>query len=171
MEEENFNKTAEEALAFQKIWLETISRMMQAGFTISPSSPPPEMMRQMRTGIFQALATSWDEFMRSPHFLEGVRQWMENAITFRKLSNEFMARVRTELQAPSRGDIDSVMLTVRHMEKRLLDRLDELSAEVAALKNQTKERNPQPRKSPARPADRTRGAAQGVSENGKGAKR
>ncbi len=131
--ENDLNKTAEEAIAFQKIWLETMSRIMQAAFTISPNSPPPDALRQMRSGVWNALADSWEEFMRSPQFLNGVRQWMDNAIAFRKLSNDFMARIRTELQAPSRGDIDTIMLTVRHMEKRLLDRVDELSRQVAEL--------------------------------------
>ena len=71
--------------------------------------------------------------MRSPQFLEGIKQWMDNAINFRKLSNDFMARVRNELQAPSREDIDTVMLSVRHMEKRLLDRVEELSAQIEEI--------------------------------------
>ena len=117
--------------------METITKMMQAAFTMTPNSPPPEVLRQIRNGIFQALAESWEEFMRSPQFLDGMRQWMENAIAFRKMSNDFLARVRNETQAPSRGDMDSIMLAVRHMEKRLLDRVDELSAQVTALKGQT----------------------------------
>lgn len=131
--DDNFQKTAEEAVSFQKIWMETMSRMMQAAFTFSPNSPPPEIMRQIRSGIFQALATSWDEFMRSPQFLEGMRQWMENAITFRRMTNDFLARARNEMQSPSKGDIDTIMLTVRHMEKRLLDRVEELSTQVNQL--------------------------------------
>jgi hypothetical protein len=71
--------------------------------------------------------------MRSPQFLEGMRQWMENAVTFRKMTNDFMAKVRNELQAPSRDDIDTVMLNIRHMEKRILDRMDEMCVEVKAL--------------------------------------
>lgn len=130
---DNFEKAAEEAASFQKIWMETMSKMMQAAFTFSPNAPPSDVMRQIRSGIFQALAASWEEFMRSPQFLEGMRQWMENAIAFRRMTNDFMCRVRTEMQAPSRGDIDTLMLTVRHIEKRLLDRVDELSAEVKAL--------------------------------------
>ena len=118
--------------------METMSKMMQAAFTVTPNSPPPEVLKQIRNGIFQALAESWEEFMRSPQFLDGMRQWMENAIAFRKLSNDFMARVRNETQAPSRGDMDSIMLAVRHMEKRLLDRVDELSAQVAALRKQAR---------------------------------
>ena len=45
---------AEQAAAFQKMWLDTISRLMQAAFTGAPNSPPPEMVRQIRSGIFQA---------------------------------------------------------------------------------------------------------------------
>ncbi len=162
---DDFVKTAEEAAAFQKIWLETITKIMQAACTISPNSPAPEMLRQVRSGIFQAMANSWDEYMRSPQFLEGVRQWMENAVAFRKLSNDWMARVRTELQAPSRGDVDSMMLTVRHMEQRLLDRLDQLSAEIAALKAKSGARKHPPR-SPAR-QQRPKSAEQRIRSNGK----
>src|SRR6516162_11769540 len=133
---ENFEKTAQQAAAFQKIWMESMSKLMQTAFTITPNSPPPEILRQIRSGIFQALAQSWEEFMRSPQFLEGMKQWMESAINFRKMTNDFMAKIRNEMQAPSRDDIDTVMLSVRHMEKRLLDRVEELSTQVAQLNQQ-----------------------------------
>ncbi len=125
-----FEKATEQAAAFQKIWMESASKIMQAAFTMGPNSPPPEILRQIRSGIFQALANSWEEFMRSPQFLDGMKQWTENAISFRKLTNDFMAKVRNELQAPSRDDMDSIMLSIRHVEKRLLDRIDELSAQL-----------------------------------------
>jgi len=133
MNENDFEKTAEQAAAFQKIWGESLSRMIQTAFTSGPSSPPPELLREIRNGIFQALAKSWDEFMRSPQFLDGMKQWMDQAVSFRKLSNDFMAKVRNEMQAPSREDIDTVMLAVRHMEKRLLDRVDHLAEQLGAL--------------------------------------
>ena len=60
-----------------------------------------------------------------------MKQWMENAIAFRKMSTDFMAKMRNEMQAPSRDDIGHVMLTVRHLEKRLLDRI-EIAGEIAA---------------------------------------
>src|SRR6516164_3090165 len=102
---ESTEKSSEEAAAFQKIWMETMSRMMQTAFTVSPNSPTPEVLRQMRSGIFQALAQSWEEFMRSPQFLEGMKQWMETAIAFRKITSDFLAKARNEMQAPSRDDI------------------------------------------------------------------
>src|SRR5262245_3038934 len=78
--EDNFAKTTEQAAAFQKIWMESMSKLMQTAFTMTPNSPPPEVLRQIRGGIFQALAQSWEEFMRSPQFLEGMKQWMDSAI-------------------------------------------------------------------------------------------
>jgi hypothetical protein len=128
---DTFEKAGQEAAALQKLWMENFTKAVQGAFNFSPDSAPPEMLRQIRAGIFQTLAQSWDEFMRSPQFLDGMRQWMENAVTFRKVSSEFMGRIRNDMQAPSRSDIDTVMLTVRHMEKRLLDRLDELSARIS----------------------------------------
>jgi hypothetical protein len=130
---DDFEKTADQVAAFQKIWAESISKMMQTAFTMGPNSAPPEVLRQIRSGLFQALAQSWEEFMRSPQFLEGMRQWMETAINFRKMTNDFMARVRNELQAPSRDDIDTIMLSVRHMEQRLLDRVETLTGQLDEL--------------------------------------
>lgn len=130
---DNSEKTDQQASAFQKVWTESMSKLMQTAFAFGPDQAPPEVLRQIRSGIFQALAGSWEEFMRSPQFLEGMRQWMESAVTFRKMTNDFMAKVRNEMQAPSREDIDTIMLSVRHMEKRLLDRVEELSAQVHDL--------------------------------------
>jgi len=130
---DDFEKTAEQAAAFQKIWMESMSKIMQTAFAFGSDSPPPDVLKQIRSGIFQALAQSWEEFMRSPQFTESMKQWMDAAINFRKMSNDFMAKVRNEIQAPSRDDIDTVMLTVRHMEKRLLDRVDELGIKIAQI--------------------------------------
>src|ERR1043165_130749 len=128
------DKTADPMAAFQKMWTDSLSKMMQTAFTFGPDSAPPEVLRQLRSGMFQALAESWEEFMRSPQFLEGMKQWMETAVAFRKVTGEFLAKARNEMQAPSREDIDTIMLNIRHMEKRLLDRVEDLSREVAALK-------------------------------------
>jgi hypothetical protein len=134
---DNFEKTAEQAAAFQKIWMDSMSKIMQAAFTVGSNSPPPDVLKEIRSGIFRALAQSWEEYMRSPQFAESMKQWMDAAINFRKMSNDFMAKVRNEMQAPSRDDIDTVMLTVRHMEKRLLDRIDDLANQIAALNNRS----------------------------------
>jgi hypothetical protein len=131
---ENTDKTAEQAAAFQKIWLDSMAKLMSAAFTFGADSAPPDVLREIRSGIFQALAKSWEEFMRSPQFLDGMKQWMDQAVTFRKMSNDFMAHMRNEMQGSSREDIDTIMLAVRHMERRLLDRVEDLSEAVRELK-------------------------------------
>ncbi len=133
---QNSQTSAEQAAAFQKIWIESMSKFMQAAYSMGPESTPPEMARLIRNGVFQSLAKSWEEFMRSPQFLQGMRQWMDGMITFRKLTNDYLAGVRNELQAPSRDDIDQVLLAMRHMEKRLLDRVDELSDQMSEVQEQ-----------------------------------
>lgn len=130
MNEEQNESANDQMAGFQKIWMETVSKTMQAAFTFTPGSPPPEVLRQIRGGIFQALAESWESFMRSPEFLATMKQGMEQAVTFRKKSSIFMGKLRHEMQAPSCEDIDAVMLTVRHMEKRLLDRMEQLASQV-----------------------------------------
>ncbi|PWU21388.1 MAG: hypothetical protein C5B50_01900 [Verrucomicrobia bacterium] len=155
MPDNSFERSAEQLAAFQKIWMESFSKMMQAGFAFGPNSPPPELLRQMRSGIFEALAKTWEDYMRSPQFLQGMKQWMDGAVAFRKMTNDFMGKVRNEMQSPSRDDIDHVMIAVRHMEKRLLDRIEELAGRVddlnAILANgQVKKRPAAPRNRAAR---------------------
>ncbi len=123
----------EQVAAFQRIWMDTFSKLLQIAVKLPPDSAPPEVLREMRNGVFQGLAKSWDEFLRSPQFLEGMKQWMESAITMRKFSNQFLTRSHHELQGTAREDIDSIMLAVRHMENRLLDRLEQLEAKVESL--------------------------------------
>lgn len=132
-ERSNTDHTAEQWAAFQKIWGETFSKLMQLGFTFSPESAPPDFLRQMRSGLLQALSQSWEQFLRSPQFMEGTRQWMEQAMAFRKLSSEFFNKVRHETQTTTRDDIDSVMLAVRHMETRILERVEDLALQVTDL--------------------------------------
>lgn len=131
---ESADKMAEQAAAFQKIWTGSMSKLMQTAFSFGQGTAPPEVMREIRSGIFQALAKSWEEFLRSPQFLEGTKQWMDQAIAFRKVSNDFMAHVRNEWQSTSREDVDTIMLTIRHFEQRLLDRIEGLSEQVGELR-------------------------------------
>jgi hypothetical protein len=124
----------EQAAAFQKIWSETFGKMAQAAFAFSPDSAPPEMMRQLRSSIFEAMAKSWEEFMRSPQFLEGAKKMMDNAIAFRKLTNDFLTRAHREMQSTARSDIDTVLLAMRHLEARVVDRVDDLAEELSEIR-------------------------------------
>ena len=134
----DFDKTGEQWAAFQKIWGDTFTRLMQAGFTFSPDAAPPEILRQIRSGIFQALSQSWDEFLRSPQFLETTKQWMNAATSFRKMTTDFLTKAQHEAQSPAREDIDNILQSVRQVESRILDRLEDLTKEVNDLKDRAK---------------------------------
>lgn len=150
-ETDGTTQTAEQWAAFQKIWGETFGKLMQLGFTFSPESAPPDFMRQMRSGIFQALGQSWEHFLRSPQFMEGMKQHMDNAIAFRKMSGDFFSKLRHETQSTSRDDIDAVMLAVRHMETRILDRVEELAKRIDKTNPQPKGAKRKPARRPAQP--------------------
>jgi transketolase len=134
---EQSNTFAEQSAAFQKIWTDSMSKLMQAAFTVTPNSAPPELLRQIRDAILQALGESWNEFLRSPQFQQSMKQWMEQAMAFRKMTNDFMAKVRKEMQVPSRDDVDAVMLAMRHMETRILDQIEELANRIDASNQST----------------------------------
>ena len=161
MEEEHdgTHQTAEQWAAFQQIWGETFSKLMQLGFTFSPESAPPEFMRQMRSGIFQALGQSWEHFLRSPQFMEGIKQHMDNAIAFRKMSGDFFSKVRHETQSTSRDDIDAVMLAVRHMETRILDRVERLAEKIDQANRQPNGSKPKATAAPKPKPKRKQAAA------------
>jgi len=130
-------KFTEPGAEFQKIWLESMSKLMQAAFTFSPNSAPPEMLREIRNGILKALGETWNEFLRSPQFQESMKQCMENAVAFRNHTNNFMAKLHKEMQIPSRDDVDTLQLNLHHMETRVLDRLEKLAKQVEALEQRT----------------------------------
>ncbi len=159
--QESTENLTEQVTAFQKIWMETASKLLQTAISM-PDAAPPEVARQMRSGLFQGMAKSWDEFLRSPQFLESMKQWMDGLIMFRRMSNEFLTRTHHEMQGTAREDVDTLMLAVRHMEQRVLGRLEEIQGQI----NQLKETVNAPRTAP-RPA--TRGAqrqAQGGKMSG-----
>ena len=131
----------EQAVAFQKIWSETFSKMTQGAFQFSPESAPPEFMRQMRSSMFQALGRTWEEFMRSPEFLSSMKQTMDSAIALKKMTNEFLVRAHDEMQGTSKEDLRALLAAVGRMEAnvharldRLEERLDEMGARSSSLK-------------------------------------
>lgn len=123
----------EQAAAFQKVWLETFTKMALPDFSFSPDSTPPEFMRQMRSGIFQALSKSWEEYMRSPQFRDSMKTAMDNAIRFQKMGNDLLTRTHHGLQGTARADVDDLMQAIHHLETRILDRVEEVTTRLDKL--------------------------------------
>ena len=130
---DNMNKGFNQVAAFQKLWTDSIANMTSVWSQFSPSSPPADEMRKMRGGMLKVLAETWDENMRTPQFMEMMKGSLNGALDLKRMAREGMNRVHEQFEIPSKEDIDGVLLAIRHVEGRLLDRLGGLDDRVANL--------------------------------------
>ena len=131
--DDNVNQAFQQAATFQKMWADSFSDMAQVWTRYSPAKPPPEAMREMRSGMLKILTQTWEDFVRSPQFLEYMKKGMDGVIDFKKLSSDFFTRGHHTTETPAREDIDGILLAIRHMERRLLDRVEEVDSNVSGL--------------------------------------
>jgi uncharacterized protein YdcH (DUF465 family) len=130
---DNANKYFDQVAAFQKLWTDSFANMASVWSQFSPGSPPSDEMRKMRGGMLKVLAETWDEYMRTPHFMEMMKASLNGALDLKRLASDGMNRVHEQFKTPSKEDIDEVLLAIRHVERRLLDRLEGLDDRVAKL--------------------------------------
>ena len=120
---------------FSRFWLDLMSKMSGSAFA-APSAPTQEeTMKRMRQASFDAWAKHCDEFLRSDAFLDVLKKSMDSALAFKQELNEFMTKALHEQQMPTRGDTDSLMIVLRSMESRVLERIDRLSQRVEAVES------------------------------------
>jgi hypothetical protein len=113
--------------AFNRMWIDFATEMAQAGFSFSPDNKPPETAKNMRNAFFKAMSEYCDQAMRSPEFLEGMKESMKHSMAFRKQMNDFFGRVHHEMQGVSRQDLDQMMLALRHVENRVVDSVERIA--------------------------------------------
>jgi hypothetical protein len=116
-----------------QFWIDFSSKLASAGAALNPFDPPTDNARKMRTALFTAMSESADQFMRSPQFLEFVKQSSDVQTDFRAKLNEFLTAARHDSQGVAREDIDSVISNMHHMGVRILDRMEELGTRLDAI--------------------------------------
>ena len=117
-------KYFDQVAAFQKLWMDSLANMTSVWSQFSPGSPPTDEMRKMRGGMMQVLAETWDAYLRTPQFMEMMKASLNGALDLKRLARDGMNRVHEQFENPSKNDIDDVLLAIRHVERRLLDRLE-----------------------------------------------
>lgn len=127
------DNSCDQAEFLTRTWMDWMSKMATAGLSVQPTAPPPEAARQMRGGVLQAMSQCFEQVMRSPEMLEWMKRSMDGAIDFRKQYNDVMTRMRHDTQGTTSEDVDNLMQTVRHLETRVLSRLDEVSDRLEAI--------------------------------------
>jgi hypothetical protein len=130
---DNTGKMFDQVAAFQKLWMDSFTEMAGVWSQFSAGSPPVDEMRKMRGGMLKVLAETWDEYMRTPQFLEMMKASLNGALDLKRMAREGMNRVHEQFENPSKQDVDDVLLAIRHVERRLLDRLEGLDDRVANL--------------------------------------
>ena len=130
---DNLNKGFEQVAAFQKLWTDSFANMASVWSQFSPSTPPSDEMRKMRGGMLKVLAETWDEYMRTPLFMEMMKASLNGALDLKRMARDGMNRVHEQFETPSKEDINGVLMAIRHVERRLLDRLEGLDDRVANL--------------------------------------
>src|SRR5208337_3295860 len=130
---DNMNKAFDQAAAFQKLWTESLVNMASVWSQYSPVSPPVDEIRKMRGGMLKVLGETWDEYMRTPQFMELMKASLNGALDLKRMAREGMNRAHEQFENPSKEDIDGVLMAIRHVERRLLDRLEGLDERVANL--------------------------------------
>ena len=129
----NMNKSFEQAASFQKIWMDSVTNMAGAFTQFSPASPPPEQIRGLRTNMLKVLSETWNEFMRSPQFMEVMKLSINGAFDFRSMMRENMNKLHDQLETPTKEDVDGILLAIRHVERRVLDRLEGMEDRIANI--------------------------------------
>ena len=128
--EEQFENTFKQATAFQKMWMESMSGMARVWSEYSPQNPPPDELKKVRQGVLRAISQSWEDYMRSPEFLHSMRETMNNSIQWQKWTKENSRKFHQATGGASKDDMQGVMVAIQHVERRVLDCLDEMQAKV-----------------------------------------
>ncbi len=123
--------TTPDYLPFMRMWMDMFSKM--PGGNGSAETFPTDAARQMRDNYLQSLSRQSEEFMRSPQFLDMMKQSTDAAIAFRQQVNEMLVRTHHALGGVAKPDVDGLLMAVRRCETRVLDKLDELSARIETL--------------------------------------
>lgn len=124
-----------EADPMTKFWSDIMSAM---GPSAMPKAPTQEdVLKQMRRAFFDAWAIKCEEFLGSDAFLGMMKQSMENSLSFREKTNEFLKQSLSDAQMPSRDDTAAILIALRSLQEKMIDKLDAIERRVSSLESQT----------------------------------
>ena len=121
------------AMPMMRMWTDMATKMMSAAQSLSPETPAPEAARDLRSAMLGAWTDAWNQYLRSPDFLEWMRRSVDIAVQGRKQVNDWLGQMQHEMQAVSRQDLDQLMRAMRHIEQRSVDGLERISDQLDDL--------------------------------------
>jgi hypothetical protein len=120
--------------------MEAVGKISTPAGAVSGDFDPQETNQHLRSAVLNSLAQVTDEFLRSPPFLEMMKQSLDASIGMRQQINELLTQLHHSTQGVARADFDSLMRCVREAERRaqgrlelMTVRLDEIGQRLAGL--------------------------------------
>jgi vacuolar-type H+-ATPase subunit I/STV1 len=101
----------------------------------TPDRTPTDMTQEMRAAMFKAWSDYLDQFMRSPDFLRMMQQSMNATLQSRKQWNDLTGQMQHGFQLATRQDVDQVLSSIHHAERRVIDRVEELAEQLENLES------------------------------------
>lgn len=99
-----------------------------------PGFLTPEAAKKMQAAFFESMAQYAEQFMRSPQFLESMKKSMDQALQFRRQMDDFLKHNMAESFEAATGGANSELLgAIRHLERTLTERLDDIARRVEDL--------------------------------------
>ena len=118
--------------AWTRFWMDSAAQAMQA-WTPGGSTQSPELVRKCRADLMQTWSDWCEQWLRSPAFLDAQKQLLSGNLAARKQFRAVLRQMQRELQFAGREDIDALEAAIRRSERRVLDQLEETSAQLRAL--------------------------------------
>ena len=123
----------EAAQQMGNLWVEWATKMATASMAFRAGSAPPDTARDVRDAGFTAMSQAADRFMRTPQFLEMMKQSLDGSIAFRKQLNELLTQTHHSVQGVAKQDVEGVTKAIRRVETRVLARIEELCDRLDAV--------------------------------------
>ncbi len=148
-------------------WFDMLSKFTGSMPPLGLDGLPPEIALQARSAQLKWWSEYCDRLMRSPGFLEAMKDSMAATSRSRKQANDFLGEMQHALQGATREDIDHLSRSLRRQQREigaalrdLRRRVADLSRQVAALTNGQSGNDDPTETAPAepRPAPRNRPA-------------
>jgi hypothetical protein len=119
-----------------RLWANMVTSAMGACQPWTGGTASPELVRETRASAFNAWSEYWEEFLRSPAFLDAQRQAMAGSLESKRQVRECLGRLNHELQLATSEDVDELLRAIKRIEQRVSEQFDELSARLDRLSAQ-----------------------------------
>lgn len=88
---------------------------------------------------FDAVSKSMDAYMRSPAFLQSMKQNMDLSIKAKRQADDFTAEVARNVNIPTASDISGLFERLHSVEEVILGRLGRIEERLTAIEQQTRD--------------------------------